>query len=74
MRCPKCKGLVVVDSILSESMYWMDILRCVNCGRVTSKEVVSYAIKTEDKRTNRMDELELYRTRSRGTKCSSNTI
>jgi len=73
-KCPKCKGLLVKDSVLSEFMYWLDMLRCVNCGWIKTLEVRPHAIKTKNRRTNRMDELELYRTRSRGFKRDSNSV
>lgn len=74
IKCPRCKGLVVSDKVLSEFMYWVNMLRCVNCGWVKSEEVTPYAVKTENRRTNKLDELQLYRTRSRGSKCDSDSV
>lgn len=76
-RCSKCKGLIVEDNTLDENAYWVHILRCVNCGKVWVKlneKVINYAYQTKDRRTDRMDELELYRTRRRNPKCHSNSI
>jgi hypothetical protein len=64
-RCSKCEGLIVRDTVLSELMYWINMLRCVNCGKVQLEEVIPYAVKTENRRTNKLDELELYKTRNR---------
>ena len=74
-RCPKCKGLLVDDLVLAENAYWLSGIRCVNCGlfKLTDK-VINYANQTKDRRTNKLDELELYRIRSRGIKCSSYSI
>jgi uncharacterized Zn finger protein len=74
MNCSKCKGLVVLDVVLSESMYWIDMLRCVNCGKVQLNEAINYASKTKAKRINKLGELELYRSRSRNIKRSSNIL
>lgn len=72
ITCPRCKGLVVNDNVLAENAYWLDSLRCVNCGWVKLEEkVIKYAYQAKDRRTNRMDELELYRTRRRSPKCYS---
>lgn len=67
MRCPKCKGLLVDDLVLAENAYWLEGLRCINCGWVKLEEkVVNYANQTKDRRVNkRVDELELYKIRSR---------
>jgi hypothetical protein len=73
-KCPKCKGLIVDDVVLCEASYWMAVLRCINCGWVKLQEKVSYANQTKDRRTNRMDELELYRTRRRDSKCNSDSV
>lgn len=74
-RCPRCNGLIVPDTFLCETSYWLDGLRCVNCGWVKLKEkAINYACKETTRRVNKLDELELYRSRSRGTKCSSHSI
>ena len=72
--CPRCKGLIIKDKVLAESMYWVGMLRCINCGWIQLEEVLPYAIKTENRRTNKLDELQLYRTRSRGSKCDSDSV
>lgn len=65
-RCPRCKGLVVNDLVLCETSYWLNGLRCVNCGWVKLPEkVADYAFKTRDRQSNKLDELELYKIRSR---------
>lgn len=75
MKCSRCKGLVISDTFLCETSYWMEGFRCVNCGWVRlNKEVKEYASQTKDNRVNKLDELELYRTRSRGVKRSSHSI
>ena len=74
-RCPKCKGLLIDDIFLCEASYWMGGLRCVNCGWVKLQEkVISYANQTKDRRVDKLDELQLYRTRSRGIKRDSYSI
>lgn len=73
-KCYRCKGLLVNDVVLSELHYWIKCIRCVNCGCIKLEEVIPYAIKTENRRTNRMGELELYRARSRRTECDSNSV
>jgi len=74
-KCPRCQGLVVEDKFLCEASYWMGGVRCVNCGWVHLKEkVIDYAFKEKAGRTNKLDELELYRTRSRGVKRGSYSI
>ena len=73
--CPRCKGLVVDDAFLCETSYWIGGLRCVNCGWVKLQEkVINYAFKKKAGRVDKLDELELYRTRSRGTKRGSYNI
>lgn len=75
IKCPKCKGFVVEDTTLAESAYWVLSLRCINCGWVKLNEkVLSYANQTKDRGIDRVDELELYRTRRRNPKCRSNNI
>ena len=72
--CPKCEGLLVSDIAIAESQ-WITTIRCVNCGFVKyNKEARSYANKTKDRRTIRVGELELYRSRSRGAECNSNSL
>jgi hypothetical protein len=73
--CNRCKGLLIQDTVLAESGYWINCLRCINCGWVwLSKKVIYYANQTKDRRIDRVDELELYRTRRRNPKCRSNSI
>lgn len=72
-RCDKCNGLLVEDVSLSDQFYWIYSIRCVNCGKVTLGKEVIHATK-KDRRINRMDEFQLYRTRSRDIKRSSHSI
>lgn len=75
IRCSKCKGLLVSDMFLDDSSYWLSGMRCVNCGSVKLDEkVISNAYKETNRRVDRMDELELYRTRSRGVKRYRNSV
>lgn len=69
MICPKCKGLVLGDTFLNESCYWMHGLRCVNCGWVkwlSMERVGTNDSKIKNRKVNNIDELELYKIRSRG--------
>ena len=67
--CPRCQGLVVGDTFLCETSYWINGLRCVNCGWVKLEEkAIYYAGQTKTRRVNELDELELYRTRRRSPK------
>jgi hypothetical protein len=74
-KCPKCNGCVVRDTF-SFSSQWVPGVRCLNCGRIEFDEekVKQYADQTKDRGTDRMDELELYRTRRRSPKCYSHHI
>lgn len=67
-RCLRCKGLLVSDIFLCDSTNWLRGLRCVNCGwvKIQEEEVKVYANKEKDRGTNKTDELELYKIRSRG--------
>lgn len=67
-KCTRCDGLLISDIVLSELMYWIHITRCVNCGWVKLREVSSNADTTKSRRTNKLDELELYRSRGRSLK------
>jgi len=71
--CPKCKGLIVKDVVLSKSYYWMDILRCVNCGLVKpcNSEAEAYE---KARRADKLDELELCRAGGGSVKRDSNII
>lgn len=72
--CGKCKGLFVSDLFLCDD-YWINGIRCVNCGNVKLNEkVIIHANQTKDNRVNKLDELQLYRARSRGTKRNSHNI
>lgn len=72
--CPKCKGLWIPDIFLCDN-YWIDGIRCVNCGKVKLNEkAIIHANQTKGNRANKLDELQLYRTRSRSTKRSSYDI
>lgn len=74
-KCKRCKGLVISDIFICEGSYWMNGLRCVNCGWVKLEEkVVSHANKTKDRGVNKLDELQLYRTRSGRFINSSNSL
>lgn len=66
-KCPRCQGLIIDDMFLCETYCWLYGFRCVNCGWVKLQDkVIDYANnKTAGGSVNRMDELELYRTRSR---------
>jgi hypothetical protein len=69
--CPRCKGLVVADVFVHVYQYVPGV-RCLNCGWVKfDEEKVIYANQTKVRRTNQLDELELYRTRRRSPKCYS---
>lgn len=73
MNCPKCKGLIVQDTMMTESFCRICTLRCVNCGwvKIGNREVDSHE---KARRANKLGELELYRTRSRSIKRSSNIL
>lgn len=48
MKCPRCQGLVISDIFLCESSYWVNGLRCLNCGWVKlQKKVIDYASQTK---------------------------
>lgn len=73
-RCSKCKGLLIPDIFLCDN-YWISAIRCINCGNVKLDEkAIINANQTKDKRTHKLDELQLYRTRRRDTKRSSNNL
>lgn len=63
-KCPRCQGLVVDDILLCEVSYWMGVLRCVNCGWVKLQEKITTYVNRE--KPKQVDELELYKIRSRG--------
>jgi hypothetical protein len=71
-KCDKCSGCIVQDTF-SLNFQWIPGTRCLNCGRVkfAEEKVEQHADKTKDRGTDRMDELELYRTRRRSPKCYS---
>ena len=73
--CSKCKGLLVPDAVPCETGYWLYGVRCINCGASKLNEKIqTYVNQTKDRRTNKPDELELYRTRSGRTKRGSYNI
>jgi hypothetical protein len=75
MRCPKCQGLVVEDTFICEEGYWLSGGRCVNCGKVYLKEnAINYTFKNKIGQVNKLDYLQLYRTRSRGIKRGSHSM
>lgn len=74
IKCKKCQGLVVEDSFRQEDR-WLPGFRCVNCGHIKiDEEKVKYANQKTNRRINKLDELELYRTRGRYIERSSYSI
>jgi len=73
LNCSKCKGLIVRDTMTTESFYRINTLRCINCGKVTlcNREADSHE---KVRRANKLDELELYRPRGGRPKRNSNSI
>lgn len=77
MICPRCKGLVLGDTFLNESCYWMHGLRCINCGWIkwlSMEKVGNNDNKTKNRRNDKYSELELYRDRSGRAKYSSSYV
>ena len=73
LNCDKCKGLLVSDTFI-DAFQRRTGIRCVNCGSIKLDGVIPHEYKTKDKRNNKSNELELYRTRRRSTKRNSNAV
>lgn len=76
ITCEKCKtGFVITDLFIQDNQ-WLPGYRCINCGwmKIDETKVKHHANKETARRPNKLDELELYRTRSRNTQRSSHSI